>query len=469
MTRTAALLWFAAFFGATGGAAEKAAPFRYFKTVNNRPSRQEEMLAFELDSDICASTRDRFADLRILDPSGRESPYEIEKSVGTKMEKARSDVASDVLSLKEDGGDIEVRVKLRKDSPGADGMTFAIPLRDYERRVVVYGSEDGQQWSGAITEGLLFDYSRYMDVRNLELRLPGNKYREFRIRVENVVQEKESPFLEMTRTKQRGEETQRVERTTIERQPLRIDGIRLWREYDEERAKIAKTTDYAVADMQVTQDAKLKRTVIQVKSRREPLTRFTLRTSDKNFARSVSVEIPVVEGPRTNWTSVGRSNLMRFSFRSFKKEELTVSFPEQRQTEYRIVIQDDDNPALKIDGVQAAGNTYRAVFLAEPDRSYNVYYGAARVEAPQYEATTVLTAIQRKFEPEDVELGKQAANPAFNEGADGSLVETLNRPWFLVLAVCVMVVVLGWALFYAGTRVRAADGEAAASQDVPSE
>lgn len=469
MNRTVALVLFAAFFGVNGGAAEKAAPFRYFKAVNNPSSRQEEMLAFELDSDICDSTRDRFVDLRILDESGRESPFEIEKSVGTKTEKVRSEIPSEVLSLKEDGGDIEIRVRLKKDSPSADGMTFSIPLKDYERRVVVYGSEDGQQWSEAIAEGLLFDYSRYMDVRNLELKLPGNKHREFRIRVENVVQEKESPLLEMTRTKQRGEETQRVERTTIERQPLRIDGIRLWREFDEERAKIAKTTDFAVSYLKVTRDAELKRTIVQVKSRREPLTRFTLRTSDKNFARGVSVEIPVVEGPRTNWTTVGRGTLMRFSFRSFKKEELTVSFPEQRQSDYRIVIQDDDNPALQIDGIQATGNTYRAVFLAEPDRKYNVYYDAARVEAPQYEASTVLSTLQRKFQPESVELGKQIANPAFTEGADGSLVETLNRPWFLVLAVCVMVVVLGWVLFRASMQLRAADGGTVASKDVPSE
>jgi DNA-dependent RNA polymerase auxiliary subunit epsilon len=436
-------------------AGEKLDGYRYWKPLKNQPSSQEEILAVTLDSDIYAATQSGFGDLRIIDAKGAEAPYQLELATGRKTETVRHTTLSDVQSLKEEGSAIEILIRLRKDSPPADGLTFHVPMTNFERTVRVFGSEDGQKWTESVAEALIFDYTRYMDVQNTDVALPENKYRQLRVLVEDVVEEKESPFRELTKTLQRGEETQRVERTTIERRALRIDQITLWREVAVERERIHRTADYPVERFTQSVDAERKETVIHIIARRQPLTRFTLQTSSRNFARNARVEVPVRDGPRTRWDTVGQESVFNFAFRKFRREDLSISFPEQRQVEYRVVIQNEDNPALQIDGVHATGNVYRTVFLAEPEQAYRVFYDNEHAEAPNYEASTVLGALRGNYAAVTVDLGNQTDNPRYRANADASWLKLLNRPWFLVAAVCIVVAVLGWGLFQAARRLPA--------------
>ena len=68
--------------------------------------------------------------------------------------------ASHVASLKEVEGSLEIIAKLDEKSPSASGFTVRTPLKDFERRVQVFGSNAGQQWQSLVPEALLFDYSR---------------------------------------------------------------------------------------------------------------------------------------------------------------------------------------------------------------------------------------------------------------------------------------------------------------------
>jgi hypothetical protein len=162
--------------------------------------------------------------------------------------------------------------------------------------------------------------------------------------------------------------------------------------------------------------------------------------------------IPVQQGVRTDWVEVGRGTLSLIQFRAFRRAELQVDFPQQRQERYQLVIENADNPPLEITAVAAEGAGYRLVFLVTDGRTYRVEYGSDSAEPPRYDTAAVLASLQKGFQPVTLKLGPQFANPGYNT-VHGPR-DFLNSTIFLTLAIVVMVLVLAWALFRAGRRIK---------------
>ena len=88
----------------------------------------------------------------------------------------------------------------------------------------VFGQETSGDWKLLADDGVVFD-SRYMDVSNNEVHLPKNTYRRFKITIAGISDERESPFLELTRKYHGDQQTERTERTVLRRRPFRMDRI----------------------------------------------------------------------------------------------------------------------------------------------------------------------------------------------------------------------------------------------------
>ena len=435
-------------------AAEGTAAFRLYKDVNRDAVPDEAILAITLDSDIFAATRDEFPDLRIVDDTGAEAPYVTEKFTENRIQTSRQSIQSRVVSLHESGGNqIEVIIRLHDKAPAADGFAILTPLKDYERRVRVFGSEDGQKWVPLVADTLVFDYSRYMDVRNGDVPLPKNTHRQFKVAIDDVTEERQSPYRNLTRKFRGGEEQERIESTSLNLRPFRIDRLGFWHTVTSTQAKSDKKTEYPIVEFRTEEDAKTKSTIIHVRTRREPLTELTLVTDSRNFSRPAVVEIPVVHGVQTNWVQTGQATISLTDFADVHREELTITFPEQRQENYRITIANQDNPPISITAVKAQGNTYHAKFLASKDRKYQVYYGSETAKAPRYDTATVFASMREGYQPVDVQLADQVANPAFDRDADFAFGRFLENKLVFGGVIAVMVVVLGWILFRAGRKV----------------
>ena len=126
----------------------------------------------------------------------------------------------------------------------------------------VSGSNDGTTWTPLVTNGLVFDYSRYMNVSNRELRLPKNQFRQFRVVVDDITDAQRSPFVELTRKSHAGVEQERIERTVLERRPMRIQRLEFWGESARKMSEQEKLTDYPVAEFRVEADQPHKSTIV---------------------------------------------------------------------------------------------------------------------------------------------------------------------------------------------------------------
>lgn len=431
-----------------------AAPlaYRYAKPIERGPAAQEEIVAVPLDSQVYAASRDGFPDLRVLDASGAETPFLLEKIQETRSESARVWHGAEVASLRHLGGNrIEILLRLEKDAPAADGLSVFTPLRNYEHRVKVFGSQNGKDWV-ALADAAIYDYSRHMDVDNRDIPLPPNSYRQFKLVFEEATASRETEFLDLTRRARQGEELERSERTRIQRVPLRIDRIEPWSNVVQEKRASDSAFDYATAFFEARTDADAHSTVVTVATHREPLTGLTLQTPSRNFSRSATVQVPLQQGVQTVWRDIGDGTIQSLHFRAIDRERLSLSFPEQRQETYRLAIRNEDNPALEITGVQAQGVGYRVLFLAAPGKSYRLVYGAERAERPSYETTAVLDTLRAGYRPAEARLGAEIAS-AVEPAAGPDLKQFVNSPLFLGAAIGLMVLVLAGALLGAGKRM----------------
>jgi Protein of unknown function (DUF3999) len=424
---------------------------RFFKGIDAGNLKQEEILAPLLDSDVYSGTGDGFPDLRVLDDKGNEVPFLLQKVTETRTVSVRQTAPAKDLSLRElkEGG-LEIQASKDEKLPPAEGISLVTPLSNYQQQVQVSGSSDGRSWQTLVPDALIFDHSRYMDVGNHQVALPQNRYSHFRLIIRDVTSNQESELLELTRRLRSGKETERVERTAVERRPFRIDRIEFWYH---ERRQGDKKTEYPVADFKPEQNAEGRQTLIRVHTRREPLTGFHVETSSRNFSRRVAVQVPIVKGMRTQWHNIGTGTISRIDFRGLRRDELLVSFPEARHEEYRVVIDNGDNPALAVTGVRGEGNAYQALFLAAPGVAYRLSYGSEAAKAPNYDTATLREALARGYQPVAVRLSSQATESGASEPTGIVMRRVLNDPFVLGGVILLLVAVLVWGLYRAGRRI----------------
>jgi hypothetical protein len=440
---------------AAGPAFADEPQLQYSKEVKVPALKQEELLAISLDTEVFAATQENLADVRLRDGEGKTVPYLLRRVQTTRARTTRTVWRARQLTAKPlpDGG-LEIMVQIDEDEkvPPFNGLSLISPLRNFEQRVRVFTSADGQQWEPVGEEAVIFDYSRYMDVRNDSVSFPETAARHFRIVIDDVTAEQQSELVALTRRLRGNEETERTEQVMIDRRPFRIDHIDFWREVEHDRATGDEKTNYPVAAHRVEHDKKKQQTLVYIDVQRQPLTSLELETPAGNFSRHAAVEVERVQGVKRKWEKISEGTLSRVDFKTLKREKLSISFPESRHAQYRLVIDDRDSPPLEVTGINAEGNVYEIVYLATPDRRYELLYSSEDADAAVYDAATLQELLTERFRPTQAELGPQtaaegSAAPAFKWS------KVANNPLLLGGGIAVLVIALGWGLFRAVKRM----------------
>jgi hypothetical protein len=427
------------------------ATFRYSRTIAVEQLTAEELVGLRLDSAIYNATRLQLPDVRILDEQNAEVPFWLDQLTKTKAETWYEWSQPKNLTLDPTEGMLEIVVDLKANVPSASAIGILTPLADFRQRVRVFGDAAGT-WKPLVEDGLIFDYSRYMNVRDRELPLPANNYRRFRIVIDAATAEHESQLMELTRRLRGKVEEDRTEKVQIDRRPFRIDRIEFRHDSKNERTVGKLTIPYPANEVDIKQDKEAKQTQIDITTKRESLTSLTIENSTRNFSREARVEIPVYQGVRRRWETIANATISRLKFRDLNREQLTISFPEQRQAEFRVVIENKDNPALDITGVQPEGIVDRLVFLAQPKTKYHLVYGSKKAEAPDYDTATIRASLEKNYEPLEASLGEAVENFELDERG-GGFERFINNPIVWITTSAVLVVALGWGLFHAVRRV----------------
>jgi hypothetical protein len=455
---------FVGFAGLACQARSADPPFHFSKSIKLPQLSKEELISVPLDSDIYAVARGSFPDVRLIDGSGIETSYLIQRATTSKSETRREHwTARDpVLKPLENGG-LEIVIHLEERDPLPNGIQLVTPLRNFEQRVQVFRSADGKDWQPAGGETAIFDYAQYMDVRNDTVPLDPAGDRYFRIVVDNVTQELESRLKTLTRQLRGNEELGRSETVDVERRPFRIDRVEFWSDVAHEHTTGDSKVSYPLTGFRTENDSDKKQTLIYVDSRREPLTGMKLSTGSRNFSRRAHVEVKEEKETDSNgdakkeesWRSIGEATVTEFDFNNLKRSDLSVTFPESREIHYRIAIDNQNSPPLEVTGVEATGNNYELLFMAGPEtNALRVWYGSEDGKPATYDTAAIRAAEDAGYKPVAAGLDTQIAHELAPLPPEPFKVSKLfNDTRVLGSVAAVLVAALAWGLYRAGHRL----------------
>ncbi|WP_165075775.1 hypothetical protein [Paludisphaera rhizosphaerae] len=428
-----------------------APPATKFHREILRRGQGTEVVIVPIDGPIYESTRDGFPDVRVVDDRGEEVPYYLGPFLHQKQVDVKEVVPSQVVSLNPvEGGPLEVTVKLADGASEPDSATIHTPLTDFERRVRVLGSRDGESWT-PLTEGRIFDYSRYMSLRDVEVRFSARGFRWFRFVLDREADDRRSLLSELIRTRDEQGGERRTEVEGILRRPFRIDRIELQQTVMRPGAGVAEPALKAsLVVTGVETDREVRQTRVEVDGRRLPLRRLRLLTGSRNFRRSARVQA-MVDG---TWREVGSGDLLLYQLGEYHRESMTLDVWTGKNTwragRLRLVVDDNDEPPLDVVGVDGLYDEYRLEFVAEKGRNYHLDYGSEMLGEPRYDQEIVTEALAKHREREVAALGDPVRDPDYRP-------ENLQTPkgvpaWLLILALALMTLVLAWAVVQAVRR-----------------
>ncbi len=422
-------------------------PFPFYKTFHPESTPHGEIASFILDEDLLVHTADDFSNLRILDGEGQETPFLMRHRKETETVTTETPVRFTTTSLNI-LPDNRMEITLEKDERDRDItpeiITLHTPAKNYEKQVSVYSSHNGETWR-LITENTpIFDYSRFIDVRNNRIKVPPVTDPFIRIVVTGMSETYESPLKQIVRESHDGEISKVVEKIQLNQIDFRIDRITFSQKNTRDLRTNTVTQSYTVLNLDTIQDPDTGNTIVTFETHRAPVTEIKILTDTSNFHRTCRVDVFRETPQKSYWHNIAAGTISRIRSGSYLQETL-ILHPRLNQSikKYRIIIRNNDNPPLNIAGILIRGFVWEGMFFSRPDQKYTIYYGGDRMEAPIYDIAGVIRK-SGDIKPDIYVPGEEKPNPGFS---------TPENPWpmegktVLTIVMILMVIILGGVIF----------------------
>ena len=369
------------------------------------------LVEVEMDREVYARASPGLGDIRVTEQdAGREIPYKMLVESG---DHRRSAVAVKMRDLGHIVGKYTTFV-LVLESDGAlhNEVEIQTSSANFQRRVEIAGSDDGETWRILIQDGMIFGLTveeRAFTTRDTRVTYPASTAGYLRVRIFDDDEE-----------------------------PLSIQGgvVFFAQQLQPRRAQIP---------LLITgreEDPRGKRTVLLLDAGSSgfPVNRIDLEIPQRNFHRQVSLHGGY---NNLNWFPVQNSKtIFDFDTPKFVGQDLTIRFGESRYRYYRLTIHNEDNPPLPVDGLQGSGFLRKLIFSAEAGKQYKVYYGHPEADAPSYELERLFPYLVTEDLPV-AQLGVHTLNPAFSAPSTPPVPFTERYPWLLPTIVAIAALLVG--------------------------
>lgn len=394
--------------------------------------------AAQIERHVYEATTDGFANLRIFTPDSTEVPYHVREARATDTVPEEVAVRLERTAFRTlDTNRIAITFEREAEDSIPEALTIRTPNTNFEKSVRVYGSDNRTSWTPLGPAEPIFDYTRFVDVRNTKVRFPARAFRYYEVRIDNVTEIKRSPFTRIVRG-MTGDVTAQYESFTRRQDRLRVDGIDFHRTVSRIVAGRSwnRTHDLALTERRVDPDEK--KTFLIIHGERLPVSRLLLDARTSNFSREVLIEGTNDTTRAGGWQWIARERIHQVEAGDFRRQDLTLNLRgARRYSYYRLTIDDQDNPPIEFDRIRGDGPVYELLFFHRGADSLSVYYGGA-VPAPRYDVGSVLGQVPA------VECA--VWNIGEREPTGARARRSLPTKAFLVIAILLMVGVLAYMI-----------------------
>jgi hypothetical protein len=394
--------------------------WRYVKDIVLPPGVQE-MTLVELapDTEVFSGAAGGLADLRIISGESEEIPYKLEVS------RAESERTSFTVSILDEGylpgSYTTFTADLGRVGVRHNEIEFRTPADEFRRQATVETSNDGSTWL-TVAEQTVYAFTvreRGFTTRNTGIRYPESTARYLRVR---IADEGEGP--------------------------LEITGATVFLVEESPAREIAR--DASILSIDRDDAASTTNVVVDLGAPGIPSHRLAVSVADVNFYRVVTLQS---SRDRQNWAPLVRgAEIYSFDTPRFVGSSLEVTYPETDSRYLRLVIRDEDNPPLDVQGVEVWGLFRRLVFYAGPQQTYRLYYGNEEAGKPSYDIERIFPFLITEGLPE-AGIGPQYANPDFEEEKPPV---SERFPWLFPVVIAVAAIIVAFLLVVVFRQVRKA-------------
>jgi Protein of unknown function (DUF3999) len=382
--------------------------FKYQRPVQAQPGGQRFMA---VDDQTWKNARPDLGDLRLYS-SQQEVPYALMVERGSR-ENDNRDVR--VLQQSVVGGKTQFMIDMT-DVAEYDHIALRLATKNFVAHARVEGQEDlhGTQWA-LLAESILYDLSKENLGGNSVLRLPLSTYKYLRVTIDGPV--KPADIIGAS-------------------SEFRQEQKAVWRDVGgaptvaELPANASRGDSYHVVRKGTVLTFAVPENV--------PVNRvtFDIDPAQPNFRRSVQVE-----GDKEAYVGSGEIDRVHMVRQGQKidSDDYDVSFSAVGHKEIKIIIDNGDDPPLKIKSARLQQLEHRLYFDAPASGPLTLYYGDEKLEPPVYDYAK-LFLLAKDVAP--AQLGAEQANAAFT-GRPDERPWTEKHPAVLWIAIVAAVLILG--------------------------
>ena len=202
-----ALLFMVAALGITNVTATPADIGRFpaMRAIETTTNTSAGIALFQMDEDIFAKTDNNYPNMRIFDSRGNEIPFLVRVAKHTKSVVTEHAVPMATISFeKQPDNRIEIVLECKSNDVSPSVVVVMTSQKNYEKQVTVSGSKDCAVWEVLSLNSPIFDYSRYIDLRNDRIEMKPSSYRFYKVEIGNFSESYKSPLVSMVREKSEG-------------------------------------------------------------------------------------------------------------------------------------------------------------------------------------------------------------------------------------------------------------------------
>ncbi len=321
------------------------------------------------------NTKIPFADLRIVTDLKDEVAWQI---VSRRPQEQQGEIPHQMqnLSLTEKG-DTWLELLVNKQGARINAVEIITPNTDFSRQVQVFGSVDGKNWNTLRNDGVIFDLTRRDMIRYTRITFPQASFRYLALKINNS-----------------------------NAQPLIISDVKVFQQ------NVSQGQTYMIhgtLEKPELNSSRQENSIVIRMSLVFPLDQLMITTSERNFQRSVEVQIKRETG---NWERWALGTIFNFDTSTMHESQLSIDMPEIATREFRLVFKNYDSPPLSITDVTGKGYRILLVFKQQADQKLYLFWGNPLAQQPQFDLAGII-AKQNLDELPIAYLGEACANTKY--------------------------------------------------------
>jgi hypothetical protein len=359
------------------------------------------LIDVSLDNEVFANSAKNLTDVRVVDGTNREVPY---KLITAKSEESKQEYHPKITNNSAAAGKYTMAIMdMGKAGAITNSLTVKTPSENFQRNVVVYGSDDSNSWNILRSDAYIYDYTYKKGnakSQNTQVSFPDSTFR----------------FL-------------KIEISDAENNPVAISSITVNQLVKKNAQEFNMTTTF-----ETFQDASQKTTSLLADLGQSgiPTSKIALTIDGNNFNRGVAV-YSSGDKNSSSWKAIGQGYIFRYNTPKFSGENTTISINESTDRYIKIVVNNNDDAPLVVSQIKALATIRELVFQAEAGSAYRMFYGNPKSIAPSYDFEKYFQYLDLSV-AHGASLGSQKINPAYVV-QEQPLTE--RSPWILTVGLVV--------------------------------